>query len=89
MIYEFDINEIVDDFDRWMDEQSPSNVVAMYETMNLEAGLGEWEEQPHVANNRQGFILRNISYGFMGLSGVGLLMLIGSFFLGGRKAPQS
>ena len=88
MIREFDIHKVIDNFDAWIDEQAPSDVVALYETMELDKGLGDWEEQPHVGSNRQGRILRNFSYGLMGISGIGLLLLVGSFLFGPRGGSK-
>lgn len=85
MINEFDIHQVVDNFDQWMDDRSPAEVVAVYEGLNIDEGLGDWEEQPHVGNNRQGKILQNVSYGLMGLSGIGVLLLVGSLLTTGRN----
>jgi len=85
MINEFDIYQVAENFDEWMDDRSPAEIVAVYQGMDVESGLGDWEEQPHVGSNRQGKILQNASYGLMGLSGIGLLLLIGSFLTGRRK----
>ena len=85
MITEFDILQVVENLDEWMDDRSPAEVVALYEGMDIESGLGDWEEQPHVADNRQGTILKNASYGLMGISGIGVLLIIGSFLMGSRN----
>lgn len=82
MLVEYDVDAIADSFDSWMDERKPSEVVGVLQQLQLEEGLGDWNEQPHVASNRQGTILVNTSYGLMGLSGMGLVLLISSFFAG-------
>lgn len=58
-----------------------SQVVEKFEQMNVSDGLGEWKEQKVVRYSNQGRILQTTSYGILGLAGVGLMMLIGSFFV--------
>ena len=55
-----------------------------FETMK-DAPLGDWEEHVFTKANIQGSILKNFSYGFFGIAGLGLLMLLASFFVGGKK----
>jgi hypothetical protein len=85
MIVKFDVVQEIDSFDEWMDDRPPAEVVAVYEAMDVERGLGDWVEQPHVGSTRQGRILQFASYGLMGLAGVGLSLVIGSFFFAGRN----
>jgi len=54
-------------------------VLATYIQMNVGEGLPEWVEQPHVGENKQAAILKNVAYGLFGLASLGLLALIGSF----------
>jgi hypothetical protein len=85
MITEFDIDKTMQSVDEWFDAAPPSDVVAAFEGMQVDQGLGDWQEQPIVGDNRQGAILRNVSYGLLGLAGVGLLLMIGSLMSGGRN----
>ena len=52
----------------------------LYESMPLEEGLPAWQERPYVSSNKQGVILRYISYGLLTIGGIGLLMAIVGFF---------
>lgn len=84
LITEINIDQKMEDMDKWLDGIPPSDVVAMFEAMQVDKGLGDWQEQPYVGDTRQGTILKNFSYGLMGLAGVGLLLVIGSFAFSGR-----
>jgi hypothetical protein len=88
MITEIDIDQKMEQVDDWLDGLPPSDVVAMFEAMQVDKGLGDWQEQPYVGDTRQGTILKNFSYGLMGLAGVGVLLVIGSFTLSGRRKTQ-
>lgn len=81
LVYEIDYDQEQKDFEEEVDNLNSAQVVALYEAMQIENGLGEWYEPPYVRYNTQGAILRNVSYGVIGLSGLGVLMLIGSFFI--------
>ena len=52
----------------------------LYETMPLEGGLPAWQEQYYVSSNKQGIILRYISYGLLTIGVVGLIVAIAGFF---------
>ena len=45
----------------------------------------EYREPNYRASNKQGEILSTVSYGLAGLAGVGLLMVLGSLFGGGKR----
>ena len=47
--------------------------------------LPEWKEADWNKNYAQGTILRNFAYGILGVSGIGLLVAISSFFLSNKK----
>ena len=81
MINEYDLTELMDEFDARVDELSPAQVIGLYETMNVGEGLGEWREPPRVGATKQGKILQKFSYGLLGLSGLGLLTLFSSFLV--------
>ena len=50
------------------------------------AELPEWKEATWNKNYAQGTILRNFAYGILGVSGIGLLVAISSFFIGNKKS---
>jgi len=81
LIFEIDYDQEQKEFEEEVDHLNSAQVVALYEAMQIEKGLGEWYEPNYVRYNTQGAILRKISYGVFGLAGLGLLMLIGSFFI--------
>lgn len=81
MINEYDVTEVLNEFDSWVDELNPAQVVQFYEEMKVGEGLSEWREQPHIGETRQGRILQKFACGLLGLSGLGLLMMLGSFLI--------
>lgn len=81
MIFDYDVSEIMDEYDIWVDGLSPAQVVDEYENSNVDQGLGDWQELPATSSTKQGRILQGFSYGLMALAGVGLLVLLGSFFV--------
>ena len=88
MITDFDVNEKIAEFDKWVDNLSPAEVVSYYYYVDVESGLGDWREQDLTKKNTQGTILKNTALGICGLAVVGLLLVIGSFFAK-PKSPQS
>ena len=48
--------------------------------MPLEAGLPAWQERIDVGQNKQGIILRNISYALLTIGGIGLICAVIGFF---------
>ncbi len=80
LILEVDNEAEKESFDQEVDRLTAPQVVALYEAMQIEKGLGEWYEPNFIRYNTQGEILRKASYGLIGLAGLGMLVLIGSFF---------
>ena len=81
LIYEIDYDAEIEIFDQEVDALSAGLVVELYDAMQIEAGLGEWYEPNFVRYNTQGGILLKVSYGLLGLGGLGVLLLLGSFFI--------
>ena len=80
LIVDFDVIETMDKIDEFDETLSTFELATIFDKMNVDRGLGEWKEQPHVALTRQGNILRLIAFGIFGISGLGLLlMLVGLF----------
>ena len=81
MIFDVDFDEISAEFDREVDKLTAFELVGLYESMNVEAGLGDWYEPNFIRYNTQGAILLNFAYGLLGLAGLGVVMAISCFFL--------
>ena len=77
--YETVVEEEITKLDSWVDGASLIEQVQLYETMPLEAGLPAWEERPYVGQNKQGLILRNLSYGLLAIGGIGLICAVIGF----------
>ena len=80
LIVDYNVEGAMDRMDPYVDELSPFEVAFLFDSMNVEKGLGEWKELPHVASTKQGNILMKIAYGLYAAGGLGLLLLISSFF---------
>ncbi len=85
-IVEFDVEREIEKFEEWIDENPPTSVLGTYVQMEVGKGLPEWQELPHIGENKQAAILKKFAYGLFGLSGLGLLTLIGSFLIPKRKS---
>lgn len=81
LIFEIDYEEEEKKFNEEVDILTPGQVVALHDEMNIEAGLGEWYEPNFVRYNTQGAYLLKFAYGLFGLSGLGVLCLIGSLLI--------
>ena len=77
--YETVIEEKIAKLDGFVDPLNVIELAQLYETMPLEGGLPAWEERPYVGQNKQGLILRNISYGLLALGGIGLICAVIGF----------
>lgn len=81
-VIEFDVAGRLEEYESWLDEQPPNNVLRTYVQMDVEnTGLPEWVEQPHIGSNKQAAILKNFAYGLFGLASVGVLTLLSSFLV--------
>ena len=78
--YNSKVEEVVVDIDRFVEEASLPQLAQFYEEMPLEQGLPAWQERYYVSNNKQGIILRYISYGLLTIGAVGLFLAIAGFF---------
>lgn len=78
--YETVIEEKIAKLDGFVDPLNVIELAQLYETMPLEGGLPAWEERPYVGQNKQGLILRNISYGLLAIGGIGLICAVIGFF---------
>lgn len=70
--------------DQVLTEATPGTVWSVWTAMS-ESGLPEWKETEQTRYNKQAKILKTIASGIGVLSVLGLLMMIGSFFLKGKK----
>ena len=80
-VVEFDVEGRLAEFETSIDELPPTVVLQTYVGMNVDKGLPEWVEAPHVGSNKQAVILKNFAYGLFGLSLLGLLTLACSFLV--------
>ena len=64
-----------------IDNLTDAEVYQVAATINSEDTLGEYFQPAVIKNNKQGEILKFIAYGLLALAGVGLLALIGAFFV--------
>lgn len=81
LIFEIDYEEEEEKFNAEVDMLTPGQVVALYDEMNIEAGLGEWYEPNFVRYNIEGGHLKKFAYGLFGLAGLGVVCLIASFLI--------
>lgn len=77
---EFNMEEQIEFMNESIDKFSPAEVLRQYTSINADEGLGDWQETTVMRYNNQGYIIKNFSYGIMGLAVVGLLMMIWGFF---------
>ena len=85
LIADIDIDQEIEQQLAYYDEFTPAQLYDVWKDLNADE-LGDWKENVTIRYNKQGRILQGVSYGVMGLSGLGLLMLISSFFVGsGRR----
>lgn len=66
-----------------LDQFSPAQLWDLWKRQDLEGGLGEWFEPEYMGDNIQSNILKNFSYGLLGLAGLGVLILLSSFAMKG------
>ena len=78
--YEANLEQKIAELDSWADEANVIELAQLYETMPLEAGLPAWQERIDVGQNKQGIILRNISYALLTIGGIGLICAVIGFF---------
>ena len=74
------LEESIVKMDDFVNDANLPELAHFYESMPLEAGLPAWQERPYVSSNKQGIILRYISYGLLTIGAVGLLIAIAGFF---------
>ena len=78
------VEEKIDYGNKFIDTLSPGHLWESWDQMATE-GLPDWQESRDVRYNKQAGHLKSIAYGLLGLSGLGLLSLIGSFLVPERK----
>ncbi len=78
---DYDFDEQITTFESEVDAFSQTQVVALYESMNVKDGLGDWFEPEFIRYNKQAEILLPVSYGMLGLALLGFVSMIGSFFI--------
>lgn len=84
IIVDFDVEKSLDEMDPLVDQLKPSEVVFVFNQMNVGQGLPPWQEPAHVAATKQGNILKYFSYAFFGLSGLGAVLMAWGL-VSGRK----
>lgn len=75
-LVDYNVDGAMDRIDEEVDALAPTQIVLLFEQMNVDAGLGDWQEQPHVAQSREGRILMGLAIpvGLLGLVGLGLMV---------------
>lgn len=81
LISRFDIDGSLEHFESEIDQLAESEVVMSFLSLDTTSGLGEWTEHPAIRDSHQGKILQTVSFCLLGLSGIGLLTLVASFFV--------
>lgn len=76
LIVDYNVEGAMDRMDPYLDELSPFEVAVLFDRMDVDKGLGEWRELPHVGSTKQGNILLGIAYGLYGLAALGLLLMV-------------
>ena len=77
------VEKEIDFANQILDEATPGVVWTAWRSMSG-SKLPDWKESTETRYNKQASILKNIAYGLGGLSGLGLLMMIGSFLIKSR-----
>lgn len=75
-IVDYNVDGAMDRLEPYVDELTGSQIAVLFDQMNVDRGLGEWEEQPHVAQTKQAYILIYFSYALMAVGGVGLMLMV-------------
>jgi hypothetical protein len=70
-----------------VDQLTPSQLLSVWSSSNIEDGLGEWKEQTLASNNTQGKILRILAYTLTGCGAIGIVLMAISFL--GRNKNSS
>lgn len=81
LIVDYNVEGAMDRADPYVDELTPFEVAFLFDSMNVDAGLGEWRELSYVSSTKQGNILLKVAYGLYGIGGLGLIMLISSLLI--------
>ncbi len=84
MIHDVQLEKQAEIWNQEFDRKSASELLSDWTAMGVDAGLGEWEEQPIALYRTHGLNLQKFAYGLLGLAGIGGLMSIVSFFMKGR-----
>lgn len=79
--HEIDADGALQAYDSDIDGLTDAEVYQIAAAYNVDQSIGEYFQPDLVKNNKQGAILQYIAYGLLGLAGVGLVMLTGSFFV--------
>ena len=78
------IEEKIEFGDKFITTLSPGHLWEAWDQMATD-GLPDWQESQDVRYNKQAGHLKSISYGLIGLGGLGLLAVLSSFFFSGKK----
>ena len=81
---ELKVEEKIEFGSAYVDTMTPGRLWETWDRLAAK-GLPDWQESQDVRYNKQAGYLKSIAYGLMGLGGLGLLSLLASFFVGGRK----
>lgn len=80
LIVDYNVMAAMEMLDEYDDTLSTFQLATIFDKMNVDDGLGDWKEQPHVALTRQGHILLYIAYGLLSISGIGLILMVMGLF---------
>lgn len=83
MIVEVDWEQQYARWDEHVDQMTPAELLFTWNSLDVDSGLGPWQEQALSHYRIQGQILHKIAYGLWGLATLGILLLASSFFIRG------
>lgn len=80
-----DIEEVIAKEQMMVDQMAPAEVYVVAAAAKEADFALEYREPEYRASDKQGEILSTVSYGLAGLSGLGLLMVLGSLLFGNKR----
>ena len=81
---ELRVEEKIEFGNAYVDTMTPGRLWETWDQMDTK-GLPDWQESQDVRYNKQAGHLKSISYGLLGIGGMGLLTVLASFFLGSQN----
>lgn len=83
LIVDVDWEEELTHWENHIDELPAAEVYGLWNSIDVETGLGAWQEQALARYRTQGLILQKIAYGLWFLAIVGVVLIASSFFVRG------